>query len=127
MKDEIKKIINNISYRDSRSGMPNKAFELARDHGYTILYGASDDLLELEGSVNDEVGAWDGFSFDDMEPDDFETDTYNLLKKHQLELLWCPDDEKSWAFKIGNEEADFTTFNILEDDEVYCEGIILKD
>ena len=33
---------------------------IAKDNGFVIVSGASDDLVELEGAITDERGCWEG-------------------------------------------------------------------
>ena len=33
---------------------------IAKDNGFVIVSGASDDLVELEGAITDEGGCWEG-------------------------------------------------------------------
>jgi len=120
--EDVKFIIDNIDYRKP---IPTEVAEMARENGLVIVYGASDDLLEIEGAVYDELGAYDGFNYDDMEGPDYSVETYDFLTKHKIEMVWCPDETKSWNFKVGNKDSVFSTFNIMEDGEVYCEGIII--
>jgi hypothetical protein len=41
----------------------DEVFEYAKDNGLVIVFGASDDLVELRGAIHDEVGACDGVVF----------------------------------------------------------------
>ena len=34
--------------------------QIAKDSGLVIVYGASDDLMEFEGAIEDEIGCYDG-------------------------------------------------------------------
>jgi len=38
----------------------NELSKQAADHGLVIVYGASDDLVEFAGAINDELCAYDG-------------------------------------------------------------------
>ncbi len=89
-----------------------------------ILYGYSDDLLEFEGFITDEVGAYEGISHDDLD-NEYPVEIYDLMKKYEISLNWCPDDEKSWAFSV-KDGTYYEKFNIIEDGEVFCEGIVIQ-
>lgn len=53
-KEELAAKLNLIGRRDV---MPLKLVNLARQNGLVIAYGESDDTLQLEGAISDEVGA----------------------------------------------------------------------
>ena len=100
--------------------------------GFVIVYGQSDDLLELDGAIRDEYGAYNGTQI-------------KLNSKGVIENLCesedCPyylKEEREAKFYISAEfdpsSIDATwlitsnipheTFNIMEDDELFCKGII---
>ena len=35
---------------------------LAKQHGLVVMFGGSDDLMEIRGIVDDELSAWDGLT-----------------------------------------------------------------
>jgi hypothetical protein len=94
-----------------------------------VLFGASDDLVEIRGAIHDEVGAYDG--------------TVVPFRKGQLykpvcEAEDCPHEENlregtidikanwsrgdvSWSFET---EIPHEVFDVLEDGAVFCKGII---
>lgn len=51
--------LNNNQYREEGSRELFSAMKAAR---LVAVYGASDDLIEFEGAIRDEVGAYDGGS-----------------------------------------------------------------
>lgn len=125
MKEVISKIKDIVNGMEYRSKINPEAVTLAKDNGIVILYGQSDDLMELEGAIDDEVYAYDGLNHeDDFDLGNFPEEVYTLMKDHKLELVWCPDEEKSWAFKVSPDST-FERFNIMEDGGVFSEGIIL--
>lgn len=113
----------------------------AKRFGLVMVCGASDDLCEFYGAFRDEVGCYGGgfVRFDARGllpcPDDDETETlvkYGVWEAAckqgaTLEAIWCgetPDErECSWWYK-----ADFphATFDIMEDGELYCQGIVFR-
>lgn len=104
----------------------------AKELGLVVLFGASDDLAEFRGAIHDEVGCYGG-------TDDIYLTANGLVeelechckyalavrkqeieKAKRIEAVW---DEKgySWIYKTDIPHA---TFDIYEDDEKYCRGII---
>lgn len=103
--------------------------------GLVAVFAASDDLVELEGAIHDEIGAYEGTTFF--------VDASGLVKNEcergdrcpnwtprgkPVEAIWCPegDGEGSWGFKT---EIPHVTFDIMEDDDLFCRGLVfaLKD
>lgn len=97
-----------------------------KDSGLVAVYGGSDDLMEFEGAIYDEIGCYGGGSVKVtpkglLDPDD---DIYSRAEKEAfptIKALWCPDDRISWAYEtsIPHEQ-----FEIWEDGEIYCRGIV---
>jgi hypothetical protein len=138
-KEQFAELLNGRQYRDEITKDEEK---LAKENGLLVCFGASDDLLEFRGIVYDEVGAYDGGSallvkkkggkIDIMSEDDFKEvqeimDDKELdfeLPKVEVVAEWCPDDlECSWRIKSDLPHA---TFDIMEDGELYCRGIIIE-
>lgn len=128
--NEFCKKINNRQYRKELTVEEEK---LAKELGYVIIFGASDDLCEIRGAINDEIGAYKGTT---IYFDKFGIVDNEIIKNCQdcrflkqiiptlktINAIWCPKNtEKSWEYKT---EIPHGTFNILEDTEIYCTGII---
>jgi len=135
-KEQLAATINGREYRNELTAS-NK--EEASKNGLIVVYGCSDDLLELEGAVEQEIGAWEGvtafiFKRKDelvvMDEEDFDEEKKTLekygvdLKGNKIEAIWSPDDpECSWLIKT---ELPHATFDIMEDGELYCRGIVIS-
>jgi hypothetical protein len=120
--------------------------EMAAD-GIIIAHGASDDLLEFRGVIYDEVGAWEGtevrissrgkgtaFIFDEEEnQDSFEFNQKEIVAMQQVKAIWSPrcrdveDNESGEAFAswLIETEIPHETFDIMEDGELFCWGVVL--
>lgn len=104
--------------------------------GLVVCYGASDDLLEFCGAIDDEVGAWEGTTV--------HVDSLGLLKSECREGADCPyfqktlenaatitavwgpegiEGDPSWLVKtaIPHEQ-----FKIMEDGAVFGIGIVFR-
>ena len=57
-KEQFAEMLNGSEYRNEISRDQAK---IAKDHNLLVCFGASDDLLEMRGIINDELGAWDGW------------------------------------------------------------------
>ncbi|MEN6544473.1 MAG: dUTP diphosphatase [Armatimonadia bacterium] len=107
----------------------------AKAAGLVVVFGASDDLMEFRGAIHDEVGAYDGGSAlvdargllpnrADIDEDEQIAD-YMARKPlaFEIEAKWCavPGSNISWTYQT---EIPHETFEIVEDGEVYCRGIV---
>lgn len=105
----------------------------AKAAGLVIVYGASDDLMELGGAINDELGANDGTTIyvdtkgllanrDNIDNDD-ELKEHFAREPHAVAIsqLWCAEDGYSWTYETS---IPHETFEITEDGEPYCRGIV---
>lgn len=84
---------------------------LAKNLGFVVVFGYSDDNAELRGAINDEIGCFDGgvLKHEDL-PDTIYAD-------------WCPEDiDCAWAYGT---QIPHESFNIYDrDGELYCVGIV---
>lgn len=103
--------------------------QIAKENGFVIVCGASDDLMEFEGAIRDEVDCFEGgeiyfnktgviFPEDDERPEDCS----------QITALWCEgeDDNETpatWAYQT---DIPHESFKIWEDGELYCIGIVFS-
>ena len=106
----------------------------AKNAGLVIVYGASDDLMEFEGAIRDEVLVYGGNkvlihkggilgSRDDLDTDE-EIQQWLDEKKNSkpIEATWC-DGDYSWTYKT---DIPHETFDIIEGDEKYCRGMVIN-
>lgn len=120
-KKELAEKLNGREYGDSFSDV----LEEAKASGLVIVTGASDDLMEFDGALRDEGGCNDGgpvyFDKDGVSQD-------GTKRANVIEAVW--DDgtnadgvPATWTYKtdIPHEE-----FNIWEDGELYCVGIVFS-
>lgn len=128
---QIAAALNNISYpvRIDRS-----LLDAAKASGVVIVYGASDDIMRFDGAITDEIGCYNGGSaLVDAEgllperesiDDDAELEAFfNRKRKAQIiEAVWCDEsDNYPWTYQT---EIPHETFEVIEDDDKYCRGIV---
>jgi hypothetical protein len=133
---EIAAQLNGVEYRNEDEQFDAK---ILCDEGIVVAYGASDDLLELRGAIDDEYGAYEGTSIMLIKTKDWEIKAISGEGfdenrsyiggdfEHHITAEWCPKDiDASWKITPACEHA---TFNVMEDDELYCVGAVfyLKD
>jgi hypothetical protein len=117
-------------YREEGSRDLFAAMKAAR---LVAVYGASDDLMEFSGAINDELGAFDGATayltkdgLLENECDSEECPHFKQSKKSAstITAMWCPGDPYcSWAYSTS---IPHETFRVMEDDDLYCVGIVFS-
>ena len=108
--------------------------ELAKASGLVVVYGAIDDLIEFRGAIRDEGGApgdvlidakgalpsWDSASeCEETAQEYFE----RKAKARTITALWAKEPGYSWTYKT---DIPHETFEIVEDGEPYCRGIVFN-
>lgn len=110
-----------------------------------IVYGSSDDLIEFEGAINDEIGCYEGakilvdrqgtlpvtrwYLSDIIDKNDDDEDFEKHIREHIGRLdhakivqpMWC-DGEIPWTYKT---EIPHETFDVMEDGKVFCRGMVI--
>ncbi len=109
---------------------------MAKANGLVVVHGASDDLMEFRGAIYDEVGCYDGGSalvdaegvledWDSASESKESARRYMQREPHAktIEALWCAEPGYSWTYKT---DIPHETFEIVEDGEPYCRGIVFS-
>ena len=106
---------------------------LAEQNGLVIAFGASDDLILLDGAVRDDVDIFNGgvvhldskgILRNECEEGDCPYFEEKLAKcEKTITALWCPPGGGSWAYETDIPHA---TFKVYEDNELYCTGIVFE-
>jgi hypothetical protein len=100
-----------------------------KEKGLVVVYGASDDLMEFYGAIDDELGAYDGTTAyvtnkglmqNKCDCQDCPYYEQALQSAQPIEALWDKDGI-SWQYKTDIPHA---TFRIVEDGAVYCIGLV---
>jgi len=139
--NKIYDLVNNSYYRED---LNQEAIEIAKEEGYIIILGGSDDLFYAYGAKSyltdyEEHGyGWDGSNLKNISDKALEAEAEQL----GLKVFWCGKIEDtgeeipnynwqkqgSFSYTV-KEDIEFKNFIVLEEegsDEVYCTGIILK-
>lgn len=151
-KEELAARLNGREYMNDTASQDVRA---AETDDLLIVFGASDNLCELCGALSDEVGCYGGGTIlidpgkrfprgmlsTPTLLESIETDEEAVLRKHgawetvqqrrnaalRIEALWCQEDHDGkiiapWTYKTA---APHATFDIMEDGELYCRGIVI--
>ena len=108
---------------------------LATENGLVVVYGYSDDNVELAGAINDEVGAYDGTTFyvnldgvlnaPDCECYCDNCKYFQSAKElaREIKAIWGNTGNPCWSFET---DIPHETFRIYEDSELFCVGIVFS-
>lgn len=125
-KKEFAILLNSREYREEIS---RTEAQMAEKAGLVIVYGASDDLIEFDGAINDEQGCYEGGTIYMGEKGVFSIDCENrdcpllverLKQCKTIKAIWGKDGY-SWTYETN---IPHETFDIMEDGEKYCRGIV---
>lgn len=120
--------------------IPQAITEAARANGIVIVYGASDDLMELEGAIRDEIGCYDGGTalldakgvlpeWDQVREYGSAEDAaeWGVRKKavKAIKAIFSPNEPAgaTWAYETA---IPHVTFDVMEDGGIYCRAIVFK-
>lgn len=110
----------------------------AKAAGLVIVHGSSDDLMEFDGAIEEEIGAYEGATVivdrqglqEDFEAliSDRSFDLKDKLRDYfkregagtEIEAVW-DQEGYSWSYRT---DIPHETFEIVEEGEKYCRGIV---
>lgn len=126
---DIKEFAKSIRGKErSYPQFTKEEIRIAKENGFVIVYGCSDDLMEFEGTIEDEKGVYDGgiayFNKNEicMGIRSERERCPNCIMAH-----WCEAEENGkpicWTYET---EIPHETFMIYEDGEPFCRGIVFS-
>ena len=133
---KLKEFAKKLNGREYEYPLFTKAeIEEAKANDIVIVYGASDDLIELAGAIYDETDVWDGGTVHIQYPymkdgqkigGGFVSGNNGQQNVMSITAKWCEDEDENgniitWSYETS---VPHETFDILEDGELYCRGIV---
>lgn len=133
-RSELAQRLNGIDLSDP---IPRDLLEQAKAGGLVIVHGSSDDLAEFRGAIHDEASIYGGgtvyfdgkgvlLDYDDIDRDD-EAEMRNYFDRKRLatslEAHWHNEPGASWTYTTA---IPHSTFNMLDNGELYCKGIVFS-
>lgn len=131
---ELAALINGREYMNEIT-KPEEAE--AKASGLVVIFGYSDENVELRGALHDEISAYEGRAFAltsagilakwDRHEEKNKAGAMEWFEKSRLpsveiEAIWDKDGY-SWTYKT---ELPHATFDIMEDGEKFCRGIVFR-
>ena len=128
-KEQLAEKLNGREYGDEITAAEEAQAKAA---GLVVVFGASDDLTEFRGAIYHEIDCYNGGGV--------KIHAGGILQPHwdccceycgyksivakcaTIEAVWCETPDISWTYKTALPHA---TFEIMEDGEKYCRGIVI--
>lgn len=127
-----KDIAELLDGREYRREMTKMEEQLAKDCNVVVVFGASDDLIEMRGMIDDEADCFDGgelaFTKHGFHWKENGDGTGHWVGQNKITAKWCQDKNDkdeiiSWTYDTDIPHAEFM---IYEYDEPYCRGIVFN-
>jgi len=136
-KKELAALLNNRKYKNIITEEEKK---LASDNDLVVVYGYSDDVVEITGAFDTE--AYDMIRMDsdgilpdrkelfDIDPEDDSNDEaiLDFLKRKNGSVCLYGNYKSYWTFSFKKRGVSFypavETFNIYDECELYCIGVV---
>lgn len=115
-----KELAERLNGREYGSEITLEEMHIAKEFGLVVVFGASDDLMEFRGAIDDEGGCFGGgtvyFDQNGVAQDD------EAIKSFEIEAIWGHEGY-SWVYET---DIPHETFDILEEGWRYCRGIVFS-
>jgi hypothetical protein len=106
----LKEFAQMLDGREYLNEITKEEEALAKELGFVVVFGYSDDNAELRGAIDDEIGCFDGGKLEHKDLPDV------------IYAKWCDAEIKyPWSYKTT---IPHETFRIYEDGDYWCVGIV---
>lgn len=125
---ELAALLNNREYREE---ITRDEEAQAKHDGLVVVFGASDDLMEFRGAIHEELDAYEGttayLDADGLVVNECDNERCPYARKlaataKKIKAVWDKDDY-AWFYQT---DIPHETFDIVEDGEKYCRGIVFS-
>jgi hypothetical protein len=126
----IQEFAKMLDSREYCNEMTKNEEKQAKELGFVVVFGFSDDNTELQGAIDDEVGGYGNHTiyFNEKGLLQNECDDncpyFERMKQQSktIEAVWGEEDY-SWVYKT---DIPHETFDVLKDGKKYCRGIVFR-
>ena len=125
---EIADMLDGLEYGEE---IRDDILKYAKENGAVIVFGASDDLMEFRGAIKDEVGCYNGgkayldkngLIVNKCDNEDCPYFIEKLLHAKVITAIW-DSEGYSWIYVT---DIPHETFEIVEEGQKYCRGIVFS-
>ena len=141
----VKKFASKLDGREYREEITDRECAIANKAGFLVIFGYSDDLVELSGVINDELNAYDGTEFvvtkggirlgwdafiEDGPPESDAEQYFRDKSKPGLKIFagWNEGDGPSWIITANHADTwpgQVATFTVQRDGSPWCQGLVV--
>lgn len=129
--ETFSKMIDGCEYRKE---LTEAQRQQAKENGLVVVYGASDDLMEFDGAIYDEMDCYGGgtaclnqeglLKSPDCDCEECEYfQSYARQNYRTITSFWCRGDGYAWTYETDIPHA---TFEVWDNGERYCRGIVFS-
>ena len=134
-KEQLAETLNGNEYGNE---ITKEQEQQAKESGLVVVFGYSDDNMELRGALDDVFDCYNGGEIKfTKEGKEIDEDDMGVLEKYNavpplntIEAIWGEgydtgegDERCSWQYKT---DIPHSTFRVMEDGELYCVGIVFN-
>ena len=133
---DAKELAAKLNGREYCREITDEEVRQAKEAGLVVVFGASDDLIEFRGAIRDEGDCYDGGtvlidtkgvlpSWDSVIESEESAQEYfeRKAKARTITALFANEPGYTWTYKT---DIPHETFEIVEDGEPYCRGIVFN-
>lgn len=144
MYKNIQELAEAINGREYREEITKEESLFCKENNWVVLFWASDDLLEIRWKFYDEVWAWNWtkrylYEWDLIDLEDTKEEMENWDVQDSIKKLVLKEIKTQWVYIVAKRWFEWysfyidswitgkkkAAFDILEDWEKYCRGIVL--
>lgn len=125
---DIKEFAKSISGKEyGYQQFTKEEIETAKENGFVIVYGCSDDLMEFDGAIQEEIGCYRGGNA--WVKGEQVSDLPIIVGEKLIKAIWCGEEdddngpEIAWTYET---DIPHENFMIYECGEPYCRGIVFQ-
>ncbi len=138
-REELASLLNGRKYREE---ITREEAQTAKENNLVVVFGYSDDTMELRGTICDEscgiakiskngilerpdIQKYDTDCYDTMNAYDEDFEEYLREKKESvcIEPIWDGDSDFYWTYRI---DIPHSTFEIYDEESPYCRGVVFS-
>jgi len=127
----LKELANKLNNCEYRNGVSSELIDQASINNLVIVHGYSDDNMEFQGAIDDELGCYgggvaylnkDGIIHNECDEENCPYYKESLIQAKKIKAIWNKEGY-SWIYET---DIPHETFDILDDGEKYCRGIVFS-
>ena len=133
---DAKELAAKLNGREYWREITDEEVRQAKEAGLVVVFNANDDLIEFRGAIRDEGDCYDGGtvlidtkgvlpSWDSASESEETAQEYfeRKAKARTITALFANEPGYTWTYKT---DIPHETFEIVEDGEPYCRGIVFN-